>query len=899
MLSVGQGRKNAAPVVLNQSFERMAEPMAEQKKAKVETVENGKSEVQVMIDGLVEKAQKALQEFLTYDQETVDHIVHEMALAGLDKHQELARMAVEETGRGVYEDKVIKNMFATEYIWHNIKKEKTAGILEENDMEGYVEVAEPVGVICGVTPTTNPTSTTLFKCLIAVKTRNPIIFGFHPSAQKCSAEAARIVYEAAVKAGAPENCIQWIDKPSIEATGALMNHPGVATILATGGPGMVQAAYSCGKPALGVGAGNVPCFIEKTADLHRACTDLMMSKTFDNGMICASEQAVIVAKELTKDFEDYMKKNNCYFLNPEEVEKLTKYMFPDPNKGVFAPVVGKSANWIAEQAGLKVPEKTKILIAPLPEPSEQYPLSKEKLSPVLAYFVAKDNEQGFAYANKMLELGGLGHSAVIHTGDMKVADEYGIAMRVGRIIVNSPSSQGAIGDIYNTNTPSLTLGCGSYGKNSVSQNVTTVNLVNKKRIAKRRVNMQWFKVPPKIYFEEDSIQYLEKMEGINRAFIVTDPVMVQLGNVNKILHYLRKREQYCHSEIYSDVESDPSVECIMRGVEAMRAFNPDVIIAIGGGSAIDAAKGMWLFYEHPETSFDGLRQRFLDIRKRAFKFPKLGAKTKLVAIPTTSGTGSEVTSFSVITDKKNGNIKYPLADYALTPDVAIIDPQFTRSMPKSIVADTGLDVLTHAIEAYVSVMASDYTDGLALQATEMVFHYLKASYNGDNLAREKMHNASCIAGMAFTNAFLGLNHSMAHKLGGEFHIPHGRANAILLPYVIAYNATRPTKFAAFPKYKEYIADERYAKLAWRCGLCNVGTETQTAVNSLIEAVRKLMKEPDRPMTLRDCGISEEEFLAKVDELSYKAFEDQCTTANPVYPLVSEIKELYLKAYYGN
>lgn len=873
--------------------------MAEQKKAKVETVENDKSEVQVMIDGLVEKAQKALQEFLSYDQETIDHIVHEMALAGLDKHQELARMAVEETGRGVYEDKVIKNMFATEYIWHNIKKEKTAGILEENDMEGYVEVAEPVGVICGVTPTTNPTSTTLFKCLIAVKTRNPIIFGFHPSAQKCSAEAARIVYEAAVKAGAPENCIQWIDKPSIEATGALMNHPGVATILATGGPGMVKAAYSCGKPALGVGAGNVPCFIEKTADLHRACTDLMMSKTFDNGMICASEQAVIVAKELTKDFEEYMKKNNCYFLNPEEVEKLTKYMFPDPNKGVFAPVVGKSANWIAEQAGLKVPEKTKILIAPLPEPSEQYPLSKEKLSPVLAYFVAKDNEQGFAYANKMLELGGLGHSAVIHTGDMKVADEYGIAMRVGRIIVNSPSSQGAIGDIYNTNTPSLTLGCGSYGKNSVSQNVTTVNLVNKKRIAKRRVNMQWFKVPPKIYFEEDSIQYLEKMEGISRAFIVTDPVMVQLGNVDKILHYLRKREQYCHSEIYSDVESDPSVECIMRGVDAMRAFNPDVIIAIGGGSAIDAAKGMWLFYEHPETSFDGLRQRFLDIRKRAFKFPKLGAKTKLVAIPTTSGTGSEVTSFSVITDKKNGNIKYPLADYALTPDVAIIDPQFTRSMPKSIVADTGLDVLTHAIEAYVSVMASDYTDGLALQATEMVFHYLKASYNGDNLAREKMHNASCIAGMAFTNAFLGLNHSMAHKLGGEFHIPHGRANAILLPYVIAYNATRPSKFAAFPKYKEYIADERYAKLAWRCGLCNVGTETQTAVNSLIEAVRKLMKETDRPMTIRDCGISEEEFLAKVDELSYKAFEDQCTTANPVYPLVSEIKELYLKAYYGN
>ena len=868
--------------------------MAE-KKPVVETVKN---DVQGMIDKLVANAQKALEQFLLLDQETVDKIVHEMALAGLDKHQELARLAVEETGRGVYEDKVIKNMFATEYIWHNIKKERTVGVLEENDMEGYVEVAEPVGVICGVTPTTNPTSTTLFKCLIAVKTRNPIIFGFHPSAQKCSAEAARIVYEAAVRAGAPEHCIQWIDTPSIDATGALMNHPGVATILATGGPGMVKAAYSCGKPALGVGAGNVPCFIEKSADLHQACTDLMMSKTFDNGMICASEQAVIVEKPIAAAFESYMKANNCYFLNAEETEALTRYMFPDPAKGVFAPVVGKSAGWIAEQAGLQVPPKTKILIAPLPAPSEEYPLSKEKLSPVLAYFVCEDKQQGFDYANKMLELGGLGHSAVIHTGDKKIADEYGVAMKVGRIIVNSPSSQGAIGDIYNTNTPSLTLGCGSYGKNSVSQNVTTVNLINKKRIAKRRVNMQWFKVPPKIYFEEDSIQYLEKMEGISRAFIVTDPVMVQLGNVDKVLYYLRKREQYCHSEIYADVESDPSVECILRGVEAMRAFQPDVIIAIGGGSAIDAAKGMWLFYEHPETSFDGLRQRFMDIRKRAFKFPKLGAKTKLVAIPTTSGTGSEVTSFSVITDKANGNIKYPLADYSLTPDVAIIDPQFTYTMPKSIVADTGLDVLTHAIEAYVSVMASDYTDGLALHATEMVFTYLKDSYHGDRLAREKMHNASCIAGMAFTNAFLGLNHSMAHKLGGEFHIPHGRANAILLPYVIAYNAKKPAKFASFPKYKEYVADKRYAKLARRCGLCNVGTDVYESVDCLIAAIQKLMLETERPLTIKACGVSEEEFLAKVEELAYKAFEDQCTTANPVYPLVSDIKEIYLQAYYG-
>jgi acetaldehyde dehydrogenase/alcohol dehydrogenase len=857
-----------------------------------------KTSVQQNIDALVQNAQTALAEFLKIDsQETIDNIVHAMALAGLDAHEKLARMAVQETGRGVFEDKVIKNMFATEYIWHNIKKDKTVGILSENDIEGSVEVAEPVGVIAGVTPTTNPTSTTLFKCLIAVKSRNPIIFGFHPSAQNCSAESARIVLEAAVKAGAPANCIQWIETPSVEATGALMNHPGVATILATGGTGMVRAAYSTGKPALGVGPGNVPCYIEKSADLHQACTDLMMSKTFDNGMICASEQAVIVDDEIAADFESYMKENNCYFLNKAETEKLTAYMFPNPNKGVFSALVGQSANWIAEQAGIKVPAKTKILIAKLPEPSEKYPLSYEKLSPVLAYFVCKDTEQGFEYANKMLLLGGLGHSAVIHTSDMELADQYGIAMRVGRIIVNSPSSQGAIGDIYNTNTPSLTLGCGSYGHNSVSQNVSTVNLVNIKRVAKRRVNMQWFKVPPKIYFENDSIQYLEKMPDISRAFIVTDPVMVKLGNVDKILYYLRKRDVYCHSEIYSEVEPDPSVETIMDGVEAMNLFRPDVIIALGGGSAIDAAKGMWLFYEHPDTSFDGLKQRFLDIRKRAFHFPELGNKTKFVAIPTTSGTGSEVTSFSVITDKKNGNIKYPLADYELTPDVAIIDPQFTGSMPKSIVADTGLDVLTHAIEAYASVMASDFTDGLAIHAIHMVFKYLPTSYtDGDAKSREKMHNASAIAGMAFTNAFLGLNHSMAHKLGGEYNIPHGRANAILLPYVIAYNAQKPSKFVAFPKYKEYFADKRFARLAESLGL--PAATTEEGVKSLIIAVQDLLKKTERPMSIKDCGVDEKLFMDKLEELSYKAFEDQCTTANPRYPLVSEIMEIYKKAYYG-
>ncbi|KAH7830166.1 bifunctional acetaldehyde-CoA/alcohol dehydrogenase (adhE) [Monocercomonoides exilis] len=851
------------------------------------------------IDEMVRKAQKALEELQKIEsQELIDSIVHAMALAGLDAHEKLARMAVEETGRGVYEDKVIKNMFATEYIWHDIKKQKTVGVLSENDMEGTVVMAEPIGVVCGVTPTTNPTSTTLFKCLICMKTRNPVIFGFHPSAQACSAEAAKIVMDAAMKAGAPADCIQWIKKPSIAATNYLMNHAGVATILATGGAGMVKSAYSTGKPALGVGPGNVPCYIEKTANLSQACTDLIMSKTFDNGMICASEQAVIVDEEIHKEFEAFMVENNCHLLTEEETAILTKYMFPTPGKGVLNHVVGKTAEWIAQQAGIKVAPKTKILLAKLEGgPDESKPLSKEKLSPVLAYFVSRNTTEGFAYANKMLELGGLGHSAVIHTSNMPLAKQYGEEMRVGRIIVNSPSSQGAIGDIYNGIRPSLTIGCGSYGGNSVSSNVSISNLINTKTVAKRRVNMQWFKIAPKIYFERDSIQYLEKMPHITRAFIVSDAIMVKLGNVDKLLYYLRKRPQYVHSEIYSDVEPDPDVECIMRGVEAMNRFQPDVIIALGGGSAIDAAKGMWLFYEHPDTSFDGLRQRFLDIRKRSFAFPQLGKKAQFVAIPTTSGTGSEVTSFSVITDRKKGNIKYPLADYELTPDVAIIDPQFTVTQPKSIVADCGMDVLTHCIEAYVSVMASDYTDGLALQGAEMVLEYLERSYKvGDELSREKMHNASCIAGMAFTNAFLGLNHSMAHKLGGEFHIPHGRANSILLPYVIRYNAQKPTKFALFPKYARFQADERYAKFARRLGL--PASTTEEGVESLINEVKLLAKKLNLPSSIKEYGIDEKVFFAVVEELSYKAFEDQCTTANPRYPLVTEIKELFRQAYYG-
>ena len=854
--------------------------------------------VNEMIDGYVAKAQKALNEFMALNQEQIDAIVKAMTLAGLDKHMELAKMAVEETGRGVYEDKITKNMFATEYVYHSIKNEKTVGVIAENDLEDYEIIAEPVGVVCGVTPVTNPTSTTMFKALISVKSRNPIIFGFHPGAQKCSAAAAKIVLDAAVAAGAPENCIQWIEYPSIEATNALMNHPGVATVLATGGSGMVKAAYSTGKPALGVGPGNVPCYIHKSADLEQAVNDLILSKTFDNGMICASEQAAIVDKAIAPKFEKLMKKYGCYFAKPDEIKKLSDYCI-DSEKGAVNPViVGKPATWIAEQAGVKVPEGTKILLAKLDGVGPEYPLSREKLSPVLAYFIVDSTEEGIDRAEEMVMFHGMGHSAVIHANDEDVIQKYAATMKASRLIVNSPSSHGAIGDIYNTNMPSLTLGCGSYGGNSVSGNVTTVNLINQKRVAKRRVNMQWFKVPDKIYFEHNSIQYLEKMPNITRAFIVTDPGMVSLGYVDKILYYLRKRTEHVHCEIFSDVEPDPSIETVKRGAQMMDEFKPDVIIALGGGSAMDAAKGMWLFYEHPDVDFNSLRLRFLDIRKRAFKFPKMGNKAQLVAIPTTSGTGSEVTSFAVISDKKN-NMKYPLADYELTPNIAIIDPQFVMSLPKSATADTGLDVLTHALEAYVSVMASDYTDGLAMKAIQLVFKYLPRAYkNGaeDAEAREKMHNASCMAGMAFTNAFLGLNHSIAHKIGGEYHVPHGRANAVLLPHVIKYNASTPSKFVSFPKYKKFIADEKYAEIAAFLGL--PAKTTEEGVQRLINAVIDLMKEVNEPLSFSECGIDEETYMRNVPDIANKAFEDQCTTANPKLPLVKEIEQIMIDAYKG-
>ena len=854
-----------------------------------------KENVAVMIDGLMEKGLQALEDFRSFDQETIDEIVKQMALAGLDQHMPLAKMAVEETKRGVYEDKIIKNMFATEYVYHNIKYNKTVGIISENEHEGLIEIAEPVGVIAGVTPVTNPTSTTMFKALISIKTRNPIIFAFHPSAQKSSSEAAKVLRDAAVKAGAPKDCIQWIETPSLEATQQLMNHSKISLILATGGSGMVKSAYSSGKPALGVGPGNVPCYIEKTANLKQAVNDLILSKTFDNGMICASEQAVIIDEEIYTEVKKEMAANDCYFLNEEEKQLVEKLVINEHTCAVNAKIVGMPAWEIAAMAGVNVPESVKILVAELTGVGPDYPLSREKLSPVLACYKVSGLEGGLERAEEMLEFGGLGHSAVIHTTSQEAIEAFGLRMKAGRIIVNAPSSQGAIGDIYNAYMPSLTLGCGTYGGNSVSTNVGAIHLVNIKKVAKRNVNMQWFKVPSKIYFEKNSTQYLAKMPNISKAFIVTDPGMVKLGYVDRVLYYLRKRPDYVHCEIFSDVEPDPSIETVRKGAEMMAKFQPDVIIALGGGSAMDAAKGMWLFYEYPDTDFFGLKQKFLDIRKRIVKYPRLGERAQFVAIPTTSGTGSEVTSFSVITDKE-ANTKYPLADYELTPDVAIVDPQFVMTVPKHITADTGMDVLTHAIEAYVSCMANDFTDGLAMKAIQLVFEYLPRAYRdgNDEEAREKVHNASTIAGMAFANAFLGINHSLAHKLGAEFHIAHGRANAILMPHVIRYNATKPKKFTAFPKYSHFVADKRYAEIARVLGL--PAKTTEEGVDSLIQAIINLAKELDIPMTIEANGIEKEQFESKIGYLAERAFEDQCTTANPKLPLITELAEIYKAAY---
>ena len=865
------------------------------------------SEINVnqMIDELVVKANAALEEFRELNQEQVDYIVAKCSVAGLDHHGTLAASAIEETHRGVFEDKATKNLFTCEYVVNNMRYLRTAGIISENPVTGIVEVADPVGVVCGITPVTNPTSTVMFKALICLKTRNPIIFAFHPSAQKCSKLAAEIIKEAAVAAGAPKDCIQWIEYPSMDATSTLMAHEGVATILATGGNSMVKAAYSCGKPALGVGAGNVPAYIEKTAKIKQAVNDIVLSKTFDNGMICASEQAVIVDKEIFEEVKNEFIRYGVYFINEEQKKQLEKYMFGGKcdshhcSAALNPAVVGQTANWIAKEAGIEVPENTSILAAMCDSVGPQEPLTREKLSPVLAFLISDSTEEGINKACQMVEFNGLGHSAAIHTEDKRISEEFGERVKAIRIIWNSPSTFGGIGNVYNSFLPSLTLGCGSYGRNSVGGNVSAINLLNIKKIGKRRNNMQWFKVPSKIYFERNSIEYLKDMREISKAFIVTDRSMVDLGYVNRVTDQLNLRLNKVQVQLFCDVEPDPDITTIKQGLRLMESFQPDVIIALGGGSPMDAAKAMWLFYEHPEVNFDDLKQKFIDIRKRAFKYPELGKKSKLVCIPTTSGTGSEVTPFAVISNKAE-NRKYPLADYSLTPTVAICDPEFTTTLPARVTADTGMDVLTHALEAYVSILASDFTDGLALQAIQMVFEYLpRAVKNGKNdlEAREKMHNASTIAGMAFANAFLGMNHSLAHTIGGEFHVPHGRANAILLPHVIRYNGEVPQKLSIWPKYDYYKANLKYQRVAMTLGL--PASTPEEGVESLAVAVSNLGKEVGIDMNFASCGISEEEWMARLNEVALIAFEDQCSPANPRLPLVKDMEEILKKAYKGN
>ena len=846
-----------------------------------------------MIDELAIKGAQALKGLEKLNQEQIDHIVHEMSMAALDKHMMLAKMAVEETGRGIYEDKAIKNMYASEYIWHAIKDNKTVGVINEDKEAGIVEIAEPVGVICGVTPTTNPTSTTIFKAMIAIKTRNPIIFAFHPSAQQSSAAAAKIVLDAAVAAGAPADCIQWVTKPSIEATGLLMNHPIIATVLATGGSAMVKSAYSTGKPALGVGPGNTPAYITKEAKIKRAVNDLFLSKTFDNGMICASEQAIIVDNEVFNDVKAEFLAHNAYIVSSKsELAKLeAAVMLPDGH-AVNPKIVGYSAKHIADLAGIKVPAETKLLIAEIAGVGPEYPLSREKLSPVLAMIKANSTEEGLDLCEAMLDLGGLGHTAVIHTEDEALQIEFGIRMKACRILVNTPAAEGGIGNIYNEMLPSLTLGCGSYGHNSISHNVSAVDLINVKTLAKRRNNMQWFKLPPKVYFEKNSITYLQQIKA-KRVMLVCDPGMVQFGYADLVRKQLEKNPNDPRIEVFSDVEPNPSTNTVYKGLEIFNNFQPDVVIALGGGSAMDAAKGMWMFFEHPDTSFFGAKQKFLDIRKRAYKI-EYAEKATFICIPTTSGTGSEVTPFAVITDSDD-HTKYPLADYALTPDVAIIDPQLVMSVPASVTADTGMDVLTHAIESYVSVMASDYTRGLSLQAIKIVFEYLEKSVKtGDAESREKMHNASTMAGMAFANAFLGISHSIAHKVGGAWGIPHGRTNAILLPHVIRYNAKDPQKHAMFPKYDFFRADSDYADIARFLGL--KGQTTAELVESLASAVYNLGIATGIEMNWQSQGLTKKQMDAEIDHLAEKAYEDQCTTANPKEPLISELKEIIETAY---
>ena len=849
----------------------------------------------------ISQIREAQKIYSTYTQEQVDEIFRQAALAANNARIKLAKMAVEESGMGIVEDKVIKNHFASEYIYNKYKNEKTCGVIDSDVAFGITKVAEPIGVVAAVVPTTNPTSTAIFKALICLKTRNGIIFSPHPRAKHATIEAARIVLEAAVKAGAPKNIIGWIDEPSLELSQKVMSECDIT--LATGGPGMVKAAYSSGKPAIGVGAGNTPAIIDDTAHIKMAVSSILMSKTFDNGVICASEQTVLVMdsiyNEVRKEFAD----RGAYFLKSDEIDKVRKTIIV--NGGLNAKIVGQSAFKIAELAGVSVPEDAKVLIGEVESVELEEEFSHEKLSPVLGMYRVKTFDEALAKAERLVELGGFGHTSVLYTNTQISKDrvkKFGATMKTGRTIINMPSTQGAIGDIYNFKlAPSLTLGCGSWGGNSVSENVGPKHLINIKSVAERRENMLWFRMPEKVYFKYGSLGValpeLKEMKK-KKAFIVTDRVLAELGYVDKITKVLD--ENGIDFRVFSEVAPDPTLAIARKGAEAMRSYNPDVIIALGGGSPMDAAKIMWVLYEHPEANFHDLAMTFMDISKRIYPFPKMGQKAMMVSIPTSAGTGSEVTPFAVITDEQSG-VKYPLADYELTPDMAIVDAELMMNMPKGLTAASGIDALVHAIEAYVSVLASEFTNGLALEAIRLVFKYLPQAYNEGTTnvkAREKMAHASTIAGMAFANAFLGICHSMAHKLGAEHHIAHGVANGILIDHVIRFNAVdNPRKQASFPQYKYPNAKWRYAKIAEYLNLG--GKNDDEKVENLIKAIQNLKKQINLPSTIAECGVTKEAFYSTLDSMTEDAFDDQCTGANPRYPLMSELKEMYINAYSNN
>jgi len=854
------------------------------------------------LEVLISKVKKAQKIFATYSQEQVDAIFKAAATAADKARIPLARMAVKETGMGVLEDKIIKNHFASEYIYNKHKNAKTCGIIREDKANGIKIVAEPLGVIAGIVPTTNPTSTAIFKSLIALKTRNAIIFSPHPRAKECTIAAAKLVLDAAVKAGAPEDIIGWIDVPSIELSNALMHHESVDCILATGGPGMVKAAYSSGNPALGVGPGNTSAVIDETADIKMAVSSILMSKTFDNGMICASEQSVIVVDSIYEEVKKEFIYRGAYLVSKSDEKKMIDLPFIDPQRGTAHPaIVGQSAHKIAQLAGFETPENAKILLCERPSVDWSDPFSREKLSPILTMYKAKDFEQATEMAYELVSKGGAGHTSVLYTDERykERIDKYAEKMPTCRVLINSPSSQGGIGDLYNFKLePSLTLGCGSWGGNAVSGNVGVENLLNYKTVAERRENMLWFKVPPKVYFKRGALDLaLRELQGKKRAFIVTDRFLFNSGAVDSITKVLD--EIGIEHEVFFDVKPDPTLSTINQAMAVLKPFEPDVIISLGGGSPMDAAKIMWLLYEQPDTNFEDIAMRFMDIRKRICSIPELGKKATMVAIPTTSGTGSETTPFAIITDDET-HVKYAIADYALTPNMAIIDPNFVDGMPKGLTAASGIDALVHALEAYVSCMATNFTNSNALEATKLVFRYLERSYKEgakDPIAREKMHYAATIAGMAFANSFLGLCHSMAHKLGAMYHVPHGVANALLIRQVMKYNASdAPKKQAIFPQYKFPCAKTKYGQVADELGLG--GKTDDEKVERLIKAVDDLMKKVELPNSIKDFGVDEKTFMDNLDNLVELAFDDQCTGANPAYPLMEDIKKIYIDAYNG-